>query len=160
MCNTIWLVENRRQKRNYLPEPRFQLRFVRFLVVGSLIQTALVCAILFYFLGENYRILVKHAGLEPEITTILFRELRNLIGVLSAVFLLHIIGVSFMGFFFSHRVGGAIYALKRTINEINEGHDVELKLRRRDEFQDMADAFNLMVRNLRSGKIPKRGAAR
>lgn len=138
-------MQNRRKTTNYIPEPKFQFRFIRVLVLGSFVQMALVCAILYYFLGENYRILVKYAGLEPDVTNVLYRELRVLVGVLVSVFTLHLLAVGVLGVLFSHRVGGAVYAMKRTMADLVEGKDVKLKLRKGDEFQEVADLFNEMV---------------
>ena len=138
-------MQNRRKTTNYIPEPKFQFRFIRVLVLGSFVQMALICAILYYFLGENYRILVKYAGLEPDVTNVLYRELRVLVGVLVSVFTLHLLGVGVLGVLFSHRVGGAVYAMKRTMADLVEGKDVKMKLRKGDEFQEIADLFNEMV---------------
>ncbi len=128
---------------------------MRIFVLGSVVQIALLAGILYYFIGQNYRIIVKFAVVEPEVSAILYRELRTLIGILLSVFTVYLLGISYLGWSFSHRVGGAIYALKRTINQINEGEDVQLKLRKNDEFQEMADDFNLMVKNLKAGNAVK-----
>src|SRR5476651_1006981 len=119
-------MENRRRTRNYFPEPKFQFRFLRFLMFGSLVQIGATCAILYYFLEQNYVLLVQSAGLDHEIRTILFRELRILMTVIGATFFVYLVGVAALGVLFSHRIAGAIYALKRTIKEINEGNDSQL----------------------------------
>jgi len=150
------LMENRRKTSNIIPEPQFQFRFVRFLLVGSMVQIALFSLILGYFLNENYTILVKYAGLEPEITQILYRELRGLIGVLGLVFVLQLVGTTVLGLSFSHRVAGAVYAFKRTISQIVAGEDAEIRLRKNDEFQELADSFNHMVRQLKAGSASRR----
>jgi len=151
-------MENRRKTTNYIPEPKFQFRFIRVLVLGSFVQMALICAILYYFLGENYRILVKYAGLEPDVTNVLYRELRILVGVLVSVFTLHLLAVAVLGVLFSHRVGGAVYAMKRTMAEIVNGKDARLKLRKGDEFQEVQDLFNEMIDTLKSSSHFTRAA--
>lgn len=120
-------------------------------MLGSLVQIAATCAILYYFLNQNYVLLIKSTGLDPEIETILFRELRILVTVIGATFGVYLMGVAGLGVLFSHRIAGAIYALKRTIKDINEGNDSKLRLREGDEFQELVDNFNLMVKNLKSG---------
>lgn len=152
-------MENRRRTRNFFPEPRFQFRFLRFLILGSLVQIGATCAILYYFLKQNYVLLVEYAGLDNEIRTILFRELKVLIAVISATFAVYLVGVAVLGVLFSHRIAGAIYALKRTIKEINEGKDTLFRLRQGDEFQDLVDSFNLMVKSLKHGSRPAKKAA-
>lgn len=119
--------------------------------MGSLLQIGATCAILYYFLKQNYVVLVQYAGLESEIESILFRELKILISVISVTFAVYLVGVAVLGIVFSHRIAGAIYALKRTIKEINDGGEAVFKLRPGDEFQELVDSFNQMVSNLKAG---------
>lgn len=150
-------MENRRRTHNYFPEPKFQLRFLSLLVVGAFVQMALVGAVLTHFLRENYTLLVKYAALDETITALLNHELKFLVAVIAGTFLCYLIGLTLLGIAFSHRVAGVMYALKRTIRQILEGKDVYLKLRAKDEFQDVQDAFNRMVKALKEGKIHKTG---
>lgn len=154
-------MQNRRRSRNYFPEPKFQFRFLRFLLLGSVVQIVVTCLILYYFLNQNYQILVQYAGLEDDIKTILFSELKVLIGMVTLTFMAYLGGVLVLGVLFSHRIAGAIYALKRTIKSINEGHDVQLRFREGDEFQDLVENFNRMVIQLKAGadKPRARGAS-
>lgn len=145
-------MENRRSSRNYFPEPKFQFRFLRFLLLGSFVQCAATCAILYYFLRQNYQILVQYAGLEAPVQNILYHELRILISMIAATFVVYLAGVACLGVLFSHRIAGAIYALKRTIKAINDGRlDAQLSIRQDDEFQDLVENFNKMTKALRDG---------
>jgi len=144
--------KSRRLVRNYFPEPQFQFRFLRFLVVGSVLQIIATCAILFYFLRQNYLLLVKYAGLEPPITEMLFGELRFLVITIAITFSLFLLGTTLLGIAFSHRIGGAVFAIKRTIRAIIDGKDEQLHLREGDEFRDLVDSFNLMVKVLKEGR--------
>ncbi len=150
-CITI-LVMNRRGFKNYFPEPRFQAKFLLFLVGGAVVQTALTYLVVGYFVSQNYELLVKYAGLEKDILNILSGELKKLIWVMSAASAAFVSGTFLLGVVFSHRVAGPIYALKRTIRELNGGKDSFLKLRAGDEFTEMADDFNALVRKLKDKK--------
>lgn len=152
-------MENRRLTRNYFPEPKFQFRFLRFLLLGSIIQIFATCAILYYFLNQNYSLLVEYAGLDAEIKAMLFRELRVLIAVIGGTFAMYLVGVAVLGVLFSHRIAGAIYALKRTIKDINDGKDVLFRLRQGDEFQELVDGFNSMVKKLKGTNASSRQAS-
>src|SRR4051794_588542 len=90
------------RRRNYFPEPKFQWRFLRFLILGALIQITATVGILYYFLHQNYVLLVKFAGLEPPITALLFHELKVLIAVIAVTFCLYLAGLAVLGLFFSH----------------------------------------------------------
>jgi len=146
-------MENRRSSKNYFPEPKFQFRFLRFLVFGCLVQIGVTCGILYYFVGQNYQILVQYAGLDTTVQNILYHELRLLISLVAGTFVVYLAGVTMLGLMFSHRIAGAIYAMKRTIKAISEGRDAKLTLRAGDEFQDLTDSFNQMVSQLKAGRL-------
>lgn len=148
----------KRSSRNYFPEPRFQLRFLGFLFVSAFIQITLTGLVLGYFLNQNYEILVKYGGLEPEIQAVLKREFRMLIGVLAATFFVHLCATLALGVFFSHRIGGVIYALKRTMTRIINGEEVVFNLRQKDEFRELIDLFNQMVSSLKSRATGRKSA--
>lgn len=143
---------NRRGFKNYFPEPRFQAKFLIFLVGGAVVQIALTYFVVGYFVRQNYELLVKYAGVEQDILVILSSELKKLILVMSAASTAFIAGTFALGVIFSHRVAGPIYALKRTIRELNGGKDSFLKLRAGDEFTEMADEFNALVKKLKEKK--------
>ena len=147
---------NSRKPKNYLSEPKFQFRFLRFLLLASLLQVSAIGVLLFHFLRQNYTYLVMYAGLDKGIQTVLDQELLFLIYAIASIFVLHLIIVLGLGLIFSHRVGGAIYALKRTIRQIHDGENVELRLRKGDEFQELVDSFNDMVSQLKRGQQMKR----
>jgi signal transduction histidine kinase len=145
-------MENRRRTRNYFPEPTFQIRFLRLLVFGAALQMCLIGALLYYFLKENYTLLVKYAALDDQMSTLLYRELKILIAAVAGTFLVYLAGLTALGIVFSHRIAGAMYAIKRTIRQINEGRNAELKLRANDEFREIQEEFNKMVQMLRAGR--------
>ncbi|MBI1861260.1 MAG: hypothetical protein HYR96_10120, partial [Deltaproteobacteria bacterium] len=67
-----------RKKRNYFPEPKFQFRFLALLVGGIVFHAVVTCAVISYFVSENYTLLVQYGGLEGDITRALQRELAIL----------------------------------------------------------------------------------
>ncbi len=142
-------MENRPLRRNYFPEPQFQMRFLRVLVLGALVQMVLTGGILYHFLRENYTLLVKYAALEEPMAELLYHELGVLIAEISATFFAYLIGLTILGVRYSHQVAGVISALKRTIQQINDGKEAYLELRPGDEFKDVQDGFNTMVKTLR-----------
>lgn len=142
-------MKNRRRFRNYFIEKNFQYRFLRLLIVGAVLQLVLVGGILYYFLQQNYTLLVKYAALDTEIENLLFQELRFMAALIGVLFFSYLCGISALGIIFSHRIAGVMYALKRTMRQLNEGQDVRLHLRTKDEFQDVADDFNRLVDQLK-----------
>ena len=108
----------------------------------------MTCAILTFFLRQNYLLLIRYAGLEPELATLLNRELKFLVITIFGTFSVFLLVITILGVNFSQRVGGALYAVKRTMRDIIDGKKATLMLRKRDEFQDLADSFNQLVRKL------------
>jgi len=150
-------MENRRKSTNYFPEPRFQIRFLRFLVIGAVLQVVATCWILYYFLEQSYRLLVQYAGLDQEVVLALHRELRILIAIVGVTFAFYLAGIILLGILFSHRVAGVVYAIKRTIKDLSEGKDVELKVRQGDEFQELVDSFNVLIKKIKDAESTSPG---
>jgi nitrogen fixation/metabolism regulation signal transduction histidine kinase len=62
-----------------------------------------------------------------------------------------VLGIAFAGIVVTHKVAGPIYKMKRQIRDVGEGKLViPGKLRKGDELVDFFEAFDNMVRNLRS----------
>ncbi len=53
--------------------------------------------------------------------------------------------------FYSHRIAGPLYNLKRMMHQIEKGDlNVIMKIRKNDEFHDVEEAFNRMLAGLKS----------
>lgn len=75
------------------------------------------------------------------------RMLESLVGGLALMVVL----IGMLGIYFTHKVAGPIYKMKRLLRQVGEGDlHVEAHLRRGDELQDFFDVFTQMVDNLRS----------
>lgn len=67
----------------------------------------------------------------------------NAIVVLSGLFL---VILAIFTIFNSHRMAGPIHNIKRSINRLLEGEEIDkIKLRKRDEFKDLAEALNKLI---------------
>lgn len=63
--------------------------------------------------------------------------------------LLATIAVLAFGLFYSHRIAGPLFNLKRMMNKVEGGNlNVTMRIRAADEFHDVESAFNQMVANL------------
>ena len=53
------------------------------------------------------------------------------------------------GVFFSHRIAGPIFNLKRMMGQVEKGQlNILMKTRKKDEFKDVEEGFNRMVKSL------------
>ena len=77
-----------------------------------------------------------------------------LVGDAVLTLLLVVLAVTFVvivyGIRFSHRIAGPVYALSRNMSFVKQGRlTAELKLREKDQFQNLAGSFNTMLAVLR-----------
>jgi nitrogen fixation/metabolism regulation signal transduction histidine kinase len=71
----------------------------------------------------------------------------SLVGSLALMVVL----IGLFGIYFTHKVAGPIYKMKRLLKQVGKGSlRVEARLRKGDELQDFFDVFSEMVNNLRS----------
>ena len=125
-------------RKQYMIKKGFQLRFMTTIII-AMVLIALVTGLTIYyavmqtlttqFHGENLA-LVKYA-----ITYRLF--LRSILLILA---------IAIISVFLSHRIAGPIYKFEQTIKECASGKNVnEIKLRRGDEFYELASAINNLI---------------
>jgi nitrogen fixation/metabolism regulation signal transduction histidine kinase len=64
---------------------------------------------------------------------------------------LMVVLIGLLGIYFTHKVAGPVYKMKRLLKQVGEGNlRVEARLRKGDELQDFFDAFTQMVASLRA----------
>ena len=129
-------------RKRYIIKKGFQLRFM-IIVIVSMLLIALVTSLSIYsavmqtlvaqFHGENLA-LIKYA-----VTYKLF--IRSL---------LLIVAIAIMSVFISHRIAGPVYKFERIIRELAQGKKVEeFRLRKRDEFYELATAINDLIKSMK-----------
>jgi nitrogen fixation/metabolism regulation signal transduction histidine kinase len=74
------------------------------------------------------------------------RMIYSLVGGLALMVAL----IGLLGIYFTHKVAGPVFKMKRLLKEVGRGNlRVEARLRKGDELQDFFDAFTEMVKGLR-----------
>jgi len=135
-------------RRNYFIEKGFQARFiVRFcilIILGGLLTTAIV-----YFLAAksntvafiNSRVVVR--------STADFMLPLLLQTVLVVVIIIGLVTIV-LALFASHKIAGPMYRLKKVTESLAKGDfSSNFRIRKLDQFQELADAFNSMIAQLR-----------
>ena len=126
-------------RKQYIVKKGFQLRFM-IIIITAMVLIAIVTGLSIYsavmqtlvnqFHGENLA-MIQHA-----ITYKLF------ISSLLLIFAIAILSV-----FISHRTAGPIYKFEQIIKDLASGKAVhEIKLRKRDEFYELASAINNLIK--------------
>jgi hypothetical protein len=147
----------KRRLRNYLLDPRFQLKYTG-MVVGV---TLVVATILGYVAwdqsrGQTEMMQLNLAG--SGATEDYIREQadeydRNLmLGIFAGIAIL-VVSLGVTGILVTHRVVGPAYKLKSLFNHVAEGHlKLYGKLRKGDELWDVFLAFEGMIERLRANQ--------
>ena len=145
---------NQRQVKNLLINPRVQLRlYAPFLVMIALF-TVVVDVVIMYSSSQLHRTVVHAAPeLAPQISTVFFKVV-----ILSGAGLI-VVGV--VGFFLAlsqtHRVVGPMVPISRQLRKLRDGiYEGEIKLRKNDEFKDIAADINALTQRLREAQNGKR----
>ncbi len=135
------------KRRNYFIKRDFQLKFIikfcLILFVGIILSTLLV----FVFSQEtltssfdNSRLMIQNTGYAI-MPTLLITNLITL-GIIT----LAAIGVTL---FVSHKIAGPMFRFEQDMKKISNGDLlVRINLRQKDQFSEMAKAFNEMASNL------------
>jgi methyl-accepting chemotaxis protein len=72
--------------------------------------------------------------------------IESLVGGLALMVVL----IGLLGIYFTHKVAGPIFKMKRLLKQVGDGHlHVDARLRRGDELTDFFDTFTQMVQGLR-----------
>jgi methyl-accepting chemotaxis protein len=72
--------------------------------------------------------------------------IESLVGGLALMVVL----IGLLGIYFTHKVAGPIFKMKRLLKQVGDGHlHVDARLRRGDELTDFFDTFTQMVKGLR-----------
>ena len=131
------LMQSRRKLKNYLLNPRFQLKLLSYFVGLFFLTTISLYSISFLFFWR-----LKQKALNVGIPNghIFFRFIDNQKADLDLLFIalvvfnfLLLIGT---GFIVSHRIAGPIYKLKKHLGEMNrDSHN--FKLREKDFFKEL-----------------------
>jgi len=114
---------------------------------GLLISMNLV--VFYFYVKENYLLLVRMSPMDEEVKQQLFAELYHIFACLSGFSFLFIIVVSIIGIIISHRTAGPMYNFKQVFQKIQNGElKTRIQLRKHDEFQDVAIECNKMLDHL------------
>lgn len=77
------------------------------------------------------------------------RMIESLVGGLALMVVL----IGLLGIYFTHKVAGPIYKMKKLLKQVGDGNlHVETRLRKGDELRDFFDAFARMVASLRESE--------
>jgi methyl-accepting chemotaxis protein len=152
-----------RRIRNYLLQPKFQLKYTS-MVVGVTMAVAAVLGFHAYTYSKGQTQLLtiermerKGGALDEQFIADLDRYARAedrkvLYAVLSGIAVLAL-ALGATGIVVTHRLVGPAYRLKNALREVSSGRlQIDGALRKHDELQDVFEALQQMVKNLREAR--------
>lgn len=141
--------DNRNRRRHYFIKKKFQasfmLKFCLLLVLACLIMGSIALLLTEKTVTtsfENLRLTVKSTSdfILPVLAS----------SSIIAIMLVSIATITVL-LYISHRIFGPLYRLEKDITEIGKGDlTVQVHLRQKDEFRDLSEMVNAMVKNMRS----------
>ncbi len=138
------------KRKNYFIDKAFQSEFI-LKFCGLVILGSVLFGVILYMFSksalttsfENSRLVIKSTA-DYIFPGLLFG------GLLAALFTAIAAGAVVM--FMTHRIAGPMYRFEKYINDIGSGKLYsDLKIRQKDQFQNMAGAFNKMTGDLKRG---------
>ncbi|MFA5388472.1 MAG: methyl-accepting chemotaxis protein [Candidatus Omnitrophota bacterium] len=138
------------KRKNYFINTKFQsefiLKFCGLVIVGSIVFGTILYLFSRHTLTtsfENSRLVIKSTA-DYIFPGILFG------GIMTAIVTALCAGAVVM--FMTHRIAGPMYRFEKYINEIGAGKFYsDLKIREKDQFQNMAGSLNKMTHDLKYG---------
>lgn len=142
-------ITNVNRRKKYLVNKSLQYNILgKVLVITSIVAVAFVFALgLFYFSAHSGDLIANDNLFFYDSESGRFSPFAIII-----IFCILLILFALIILRMTHRIAGPVYRLKKIMNTIAEGNfDIpEIKFRKYDEFQDVADDFNKMLSKINS----------
>mgnify|MGYP003394347930 CR=1 FL=1 len=138
--------KKQRSIRNILINPRYQLKYVFWLSLSGLALVGLYSVLVYFYIKENYSILVDLSPMDQAAKAQLYSELTEIIVRISVISIGFLGIVALLGIVLSHRTAGPLYHFGRVFERVRDGDlSARVKLRPGDDFQEVAAKFNQMM---------------
>jgi len=140
-------VSNRRNRVKLVLDKDFQYRFTLTICLMATLIFAVFMGLTLFFNKLSYETLTEAAIVRmPDAVDQLRAEFRRISYSLVLALFVFTVVLFFTSLFLSRKIVGPLHALKRRLQEIALGREgIRLRLRSDDEFQDLAEVFNMAV---------------
>jgi len=138
-------------RTQYLIDKKFQLKYTLGLII-----VVIAMSVFFAFAAHSYIQDVLTASVQTQLTesqaaaSLAREQVKSLSNNIFLLFGFFMLIMTMFSILVTHRMAGPMFALKRRMNEVAQGiiHAKPLQFRRTDEFQDVAEIFNSMMKNI------------
>lgn len=133
-------------RRNFMIDSGFQTRFMRFVIIACVFVCSISLLSQYFFVKWLLQVL-RDSKVMP------FDLVMDLLSISDQLFQMTVFLILgcmtifiFLAMFYSHRIAGPIYNIKKTIDAVLEGKkDSRVHLRKNDYLVDLADKVNLLL---------------
>ena len=138
---------NIQKRRTYYIEKKFQTKYILLTILLLLTYTFAFIIVIFspYILTLYFDFYSLSAKAEAA-RTLLLLHTKVWPGIAGIILLFGVLSI-----FFTHKIAGPLYRLKKNISEITNGNlDVKVTLRKGDDLKDLAEHVNKLAEELRT----------
>ncbi len=141
-------MEKKYKRHIYIINKSFQYKYIFIILSIMLITIFTVSFTTFYIIWSN---IIKEYFFIPEAS----KKLADIFVKTSELLLIPLIILtiifSIVGVFYSHKIAGPLFRVKRICDELARGNLNQIvKFRKGDEFHDVADALNKVINGLKT----------
>ena len=141
--------KTKRRKTRLLIMPGYQARLVFFVVLAGFVCAAFNGYLYHAYVSGSYDFILKNSTLPQDLIAQRYDDLLFVGLGLAAATLLITFVIAVWALAITHRAAGAVYHIGRVVDEVRRGNITSrVRLREKDEFQSLANAFNLMLDEL------------
>jgi len=139
------------KRRQYLIDPNLQLRMMRMIVISGLSVCIVSVVSIYIFLNWLFQTLKDSHAIPISVIDDLSSISGMLLGLAGIIVAINLILILFWSLFYSHRVAGPVYNMKKTLDSYLAGNtSVRVKLRQKDYFFELAEKINSVLGDRRS----------
>jgi HAMP domain-containing protein len=143
--------DNKRSQKHVFRLTGYRGRLISLIVTAGFACIAFVLTLFYAYVLGSYDFILKHSTLPDDIISDRYSELWGIAIALGGIILLVVLVVAVWSLYITQRVAGPAYHLQRVIEEIRAGKMGErVKLRKRDEFHELARSFNALMDELQA----------
>lgn len=142
----------KRSIKNYFIFPKYQLKFMFWVIVPAVLLVAIYFGIFYSFINENYETFVELGPMSDEAKVVMNNELTSITYRLIASSIIFLVILCLIAVVISHKAAGPIYKLKKEFIRLkskNSIPDQKLFLRNGDDFNELFKTYNEYVESLK-----------
>lgn len=146
------MARTNRKVSSYIINPKFQIKMI-FICIWPLIGISIANYVAVMTFFSELRSQGESAGYSADHVFFQFlnKQQQSLSLYLGISFAVAILVFFVLGFYFSHKVAGPLYRMRKSLQDMAANNTlVPITFRQGDYFQDVKDSFNQLVEKLKS----------